>query len=89
MREQNRQEYEGFYRDPINNRPQGAEPIHDFIDRVTSAYDMLVSQQAGKHGLIVGHAGVIRGIISHALGGCPRIEAVARESHFESFFSLI
>ncbi len=24
-----------------------------------------------------------------ALGGCPRIEAVARESGFESYFSMI
>jgi probable phosphoglycerate mutase len=71
VRERNLQEYEGFYRDPINNRPQGAEPIHDFIDRVTSACDALISQQPGKHGLIVGHAGVIRAIISHALGAGP------------------
>jgi len=71
VRERNLQEYDGFYRDPINNRPQGAEPIHDFIDRVTSAYDTLISQHSGKHGLIVGHAGVIRAIISHAIGAGP------------------
>jgi hypothetical protein len=29
------------------------------------------------------------GFILFALGGCPRIEAVARESGFESIFSII
>ncbi|MCP4933911.1 MAG: hypothetical protein GY927_06810 [bacterium] len=28
-------------------------------------------------------------VIENALGGCPRIEAVARESRFESDFSII
>ena len=69
--ERNLQEYEDFYRDPINHRPQGAEPIHDFIGRVTHAYDKIISQYSGKHCLIVGHAGVIRAIISHILGAGP------------------
>ncbi|RUM92712.1 MAG: histidine phosphatase family protein [Thiothrix sp.] len=71
VRERNLQEYEDFYSDPINNRPQGAEPIDDFIDRVTCAYDKLITEYPGKHCLIVGHAGVIRAIISHALGAGP------------------
>ncbi len=71
VRERNLQEYENFYQDPINNRPEGAEPILGFIERVTSAYDKLVSQHPGKHCLIVGHAGVLRAIISHALGAGP------------------
>jgi probable phosphoglycerate mutase len=68
LRKQNLQEFESFYRDPVNNRPQGAEPIHDFILRVTASYDSVVSRYEGKHCLIVGHAGVIRAIISYALG---------------------
>ncbi|MGD8526510.1 MAG: alpha-ribazole phosphatase family protein [Thioalkalispiraceae bacterium] len=67
----NRQEFEAFYRDPVNCRPQGAEPLDEFIKRVTSAYEKAVKQYQGKHLLIVAHAGVNRAIISHALHAAP------------------
>lgn len=64
-------EYENFYRDPVNLRPQGAEPLNNFIQRVTSTYDKTVKQHQGQHILIVAHAGVIRAIIANALHADP------------------
>jgi len=58
------QEFEAFYRDPVNNRPPGAENLIDFQRRVGTAYDAVVSTYAGGHTLIVTHAGVIRAIIA-------------------------
>jgi len=61
------QEYDAFYQDPINNRPEGAENLQDFFLRVTDAYQSLLNNFAGQHILIVAHAGVIRAILSHTL----------------------
>jgi len=58
---------ERFKRDPLNQRPEGAEPLEEFLSRVRAAWNDLLVQQAGKHILIVGHAGVIRMVIAHAL----------------------
>ena len=67
----NREEYEAFYQDPENCRPEGAEPLQDFTDRVIGAYEELVRKNSGKHLLIVTHAGVMRAIIAHVLGAPP------------------
>lgn len=64
-------EYEDFYRDPVNLRPKGAEPLDQFIQRVTTALENSVIQYHGKHILIVAHAGVNRAIIAHALHTAP------------------
>ena len=63
----NLQQYADFYHDPVNSRPPGAEPLDDFISRVTTAYEQVVADNVGKHILIVAHAGVIRAILTHAL----------------------
>jgi len=66
---QNRlEEYNGFYADPVNTRPPGAENLDHFISRVTAAYDEITKQHAGKHVLVVAHAGVMRAVIAHILG---------------------
>ncbi len=57
-----------FKLDPVANRPAGAEPLGDFHARVVAAYETVLQQHAGKHVLIVAHAGVIRMAICHALG---------------------
>lgn len=62
-----RQEYLDFYRDPLNNRPAGSEPLEDFINRVVQSWKTLLNDFHGKHLLIVTHAGVIRAIITHIL----------------------
>jgi len=56
-----------FKADPVNARPQGAEPLADFHARVAAALDELLAQHAGQHVLLVGHAGVMRMALAWAL----------------------
>jgi len=56
-----------FYADPVNNRPQGAEPLATFSQRVWGAYQDIVTQHEGKHVLVVGHAGVARAVTANIL----------------------
>ena len=56
-----------FYNDPVNNRPEGAEPLHEFSDRVWQAYQAIAATHAGKHILIVGHAGIARAVAANVL----------------------
>lgn len=71
IKKDNLKEYEDFYHDPVNKRPQGAEPLDKFISRVTNTYEKIVSDFQGKHILIVAHAGVNRAIIAHVLQAAP------------------
>ncbi len=57
-----------FINDPVNNRPEGAEPLDSFADRVWSVYEETVKNHHGQHILMIGHAGVIRAITSKILG---------------------
>ncbi len=57
-----------FKRDPVANRPSGAEPLVDFHARVVAAYEDLLVRHAGGHVLVVAHAGVMRMVICHVLG---------------------
>ncbi len=56
-----------FKADPVNARPQGAEPLPDFHARVAAALDALLERHAGQHVLLVGHAGVMRMSLAWAL----------------------
>ena len=56
-----------FYADPVNNRPEGAEPLHTFSQRVWDAYQDIVTHHEGKHVLIVAHAGVARAVTANIL----------------------
>jgi len=56
-----------FYKDPVNNRPEGAEPLDIFSARVWRAYKDIVENHRGKHILIVAHAGVARAITANIL----------------------
>jgi len=60
-----------FKRDPVGNRPEGAEPLADFYARVAAAYEDMQQRHAGQQLLVVAHAGVIRMAICHALGLPP------------------
>ena len=71
IRAENPGEYEDFYQDPVNKRPEGAEPLNDFISRVNTAFDKAIELYPGKHILIVAHAGVNRAIIANALHTAP------------------
>ena len=56
-----------FYKDPVHNRPEGAEPLDPFSQRVWQAYQAIASAHKDKHILIVGHAGVVRAIAANVL----------------------
>lgn len=58
---------ERFYHDPINNRPEGAEPLELFSDRVWRAYQSIADTHKGEHVLIVAHAGVARAVAANIL----------------------
>ncbi len=59
---------ENFLRDPVNHRPDGAEPLNGFAERIWTVYTNVAEQYRGQHVLIVAHAGVIRAITSKILG---------------------
>lgn len=56
-----------FYRDPVNNRPPGAEPLDEFTARVQSAFDDMIEQFTGQSILVIAHAGVIRAVLAYVL----------------------
>lgn len=56
-----------FIHDPIANRPQGAETLADFRDRVVAGWEQIVHDCRGQHVLIVAHAGVMRMVMRHIL----------------------
>ena len=56
-----------FYNDPVHHRPNGAEPLNSFSQRVWSAYQSILEQHQGKHVLVVAHAGVARAITANIL----------------------
>lgn len=71
IQERSQAEYDDFYRDPVNNRPHGAEPLDAFIERTGCVLEEAVRNHAGSHLLIVAHAGVIRALVTCALGANP------------------
>ncbi|HHJ34868.1 MAG TPA: histidine phosphatase family protein [Gammaproteobacteria bacterium] len=58
---------EHFYRDPVHNRPRGAEPLDTFSQRVWDAYLDIIKEHQDKHILVVAHAGVARAITANIL----------------------
>lgn len=63
----NPQALQNFYNDPIGFCPPGAEALADFEKRVTAAWQALLQDYAGKHVLLVVHAGVIRMLVRYVL----------------------
>ncbi len=59
---------ERFLKDPVNNRPEGAEPLDEFTERVWAEYQNIAAAYRGQHVLVIAHAGVIRAITSKVLG---------------------
>lgn len=56
-----------FYSDPVTNTPPGAESLLQFRERIGAAWLSLIEQYAGRHVLLVGHAGVIRMVLRQVL----------------------
>ena len=57
---------EAFYNDPVNNRPDAAEPLDEFRNRVSAALNDMRASKSG-HILVVTHAGVIRAALAEVL----------------------
>lgn len=64
-------EYEAFYADPQRNRPRGSEPLETFGRRVADALVESLETCAGRHVLVVAHAGVIRAALGFVLQAHP------------------
>ncbi len=56
-----------FYRDPMHNRPDGAEGLAEFRNRVVTALTDIQTGYGGQHVLVIAHAGVIRMALAHIL----------------------
>jgi alpha-ribazole phosphatase len=67
LQEERAAEYRAFYQDPVANPPAGAEPLVQFGERVAQAFERLAREHAGRHLLVVAHAGVIRATLGHVL----------------------
>ena len=65
-----------FKCDPLQHRPDGAEPLADFHARVMAGWQAVLDAHAGQHVLVVCHAGVIRMLLAQVLG--MRLENVYR-----------
>lgn len=65
------EEYRAFYQDPQCNRPQGAEPLEAFGQRVKDALMELFTSHPGEHILVIAHAGVIRAALGYVLQSDP------------------
>lgn len=73
-----------FLLDPVKHRPNGAEQLDAFSNRVWQAYLQIADQHQGEHVLIVAHAGVARAIAANVLKmsldnvySCLRVEYAA------------
>ncbi|MCH8506570.1 MAG: histidine phosphatase family protein [Ectothiorhodospiraceae bacterium] len=60
-----------FWLDGDANPPPGGETVSDFHQRVGAAWDRWLERLWGQHVLLVCHGGVIRTVLSHALGLSP------------------
>ena len=60
--------YHALYVDPIHCRPDGAEPLADFTQRVMQAFQYVHEKYAGQSVLLVSHAGTMRAIATQLMG---------------------
>ncbi|WP_019590982.1 histidine phosphatase family protein [Thioalkalivibrio sp. ALE20] len=65
LQEERPEEYRAFYADPEHNRPEGAEMLDAFRQRVAAAFAESVEApgRSDEHVLLVVHAGVIRALV--------------------------
>lgn len=62
-----------FWLAPARTRAPGGESFVDLMERAGAVIDRLTAQHAGRDIISVGHGGVIRAAIGHALGLDPEI----------------
>ena len=68
VREESIEAYWRFYDDPVDKRPEGAEPLSDFSQRITETLTAVLEKYQGEHIMLVSHLGVTRAILAHVLG---------------------
>lgn len=56
-----------FWSDPIGHAPPGGEPLAAFHARIHVAWNDLLARHAGRHVLVVAHAGTIRMMLQQVL----------------------
>ena len=56
-----------FRADPVHSRPEGAEPLADFVARIEHGWQMVVKKSHGQRVLVVGHAGQMRAVVHHIM----------------------
>jgi broad specificity phosphatase PhoE len=61
------QAYQNFYADPVNQRPENAEDLQQFGQRVADALQKSVDLFNGRRILVVAHAGVIRAALGYVM----------------------
>ena len=60
-------EYWAFFNDPVNCRPQNAEPLEEFTTRVSVVLNEVLETYQGQHILLVSHLAVTRAIMAVVL----------------------
>lgn len=61
-------EIERYWADPVGNTPPNGESLSAFHERTVQAWDALVERHHGKRVLVVAHGGVMRMLLTNALG---------------------
>ena len=61
------EEYQRFLADPVRQRPENAEDLHAFRQRVAAALTRVADEHRGKRILVIAHAGVVRAALGHVL----------------------
>ncbi|MBT7444905.1 MAG: histidine phosphatase family protein [Methylococcales bacterium] len=65
-------EYHAFYHDPVNSRPAESENLVSFMQRVSRAFESIISRYEGQDVLVVTHAGVIRAALCQVVFAEPK-----------------
>lgn len=60
-------EFRDFYTDPVCNTPTGAEPVNEFYERVSTAFQAVRQEYPAANLLIVAHAGVNRALVADSI----------------------
>lgn len=97
LREEDPGQLERFWADPVANRPEGAETLVEFRQRVIAGWHAAIERHTGQHILMVGHAGmmrmIIREVLDMPLAAMFRIDVAnagisrIRVSHYEGQYS--
>jgi alpha-ribazole phosphatase len=66
------QAIKNFYHDPVTFKPENAEPVAEFQQRVSQVLERILAQYKNKRILAVAHAGVLRAAITATIKAPPQ-----------------